>query len=123
MNLRILITTCALATVGCTDVRSKIVASAESTRSATEQLAARSAAAANLRQGKIIEQAGPINRAQAIELGERYYLEASPTGWTVVDSKTDQPARLEANKDLEGLSIDEAREALRVLEQYGDGAS
>lgn len=121
MNARILLfASCALAVAGCKDATSKILNTAESTRSATERLAANSVAASNARQEKVMQDAGPIQRAEALQLGERYYLESGPYGWTVVDGKTEQPARLEEGKDLEGLNIDEAREALEVLQEYGD---
>ena len=91
----------------CGDARGRLVQLADNTRGATERSAARAAAADQARIAQIAEDAEPMREAGAIALGERYFVRAEGTGWSVVDRFTNRVASI-SGQPLERLSLDEA---------------
>ena len=108
-----------LGLTGCDAAKSRILAAADATRSATERAAAASSAASDAREAQIAEMALPYHQAEAIALGERYYLEAEGVGWTVMDRATNTPVS-RGGEGLRGLSLEAAQDAVDELRETAE---
>lgn len=107
------------AVAACSDMSSAVASRAEATRTATEHFAARAAAESRAREARISEEAEPMRQAEAIALGERFYLRAGLQGWTVMDRATNGPASSAAGQPLADLSLEDAQELVESLRAEG----
>jgi hypothetical protein len=105
---------CGLA--ACGDLSTKVQSAAESTRSATERFAANASASDRSRVARISEDAQPLGQAEAIALGERYYMRAEANGWTVIDRLSNAPATI-GEEPTERLSLEAAEKLVVELRE------
>jgi hypothetical protein len=105
-----------LGLTGCDAAKTRILSAADATRTATERAAAAARSASDAREAQIAEEALPYHQAEAIALGERYYLEAEGAGWTVMDRVTNSPVS-RGGEGLQDMSLEAAQDAVDELRE------
>ncbi len=103
-----------LGLAGCDQAVTRVGDTAEATRTATEKMALRARQSSEDREAEIADAAAPMQEAEAIALGERYFLRADGQAWSVVDRMTGQPGSIGGQK-LTNMDGAAARRALANL--------
>lgn len=99
---------------GCERGVAKIRNTAEDARRATEHFAASTRAQNDEREALIASQAEPLGQAEAVVLGERFYLQAEGGGWSIMDRASGQYASI-GGQMMSDMPLDEAENTLADL--------
>ncbi len=97
----------------------RITDAAENARRATERFAASTKAQSDEREALIASQAEPLGQAEAVALGERFYLRADSGGWAIMDRASGQYASI-GGQMMADMPLDEAEKTLADLRADAD---
>lgn len=104
---------------GCGRALHSIASVAESTRTATEQLALSNAASNASREVEIYPDASGLRGTPPLTLSARYETRQGPDGFMVYDTENHTIARI-GSQNQAGLTLDQAKEATEALAWASD---
>ena len=103
-----------LLTTGCGRGLRSVASVAESTRTATEQMASASEASNVQREIEIYPEVATLRSAPGLTLRDRYETRQGPDGFLIYDTETHSIARI-GNQTQSGLTLDQAEKAADAL--------